>query len=75
MSIPYLVFARLLIPQHRVNYCHVWMPIRAIIVDEEKTTFIMTFGIFCYTEITFGLKNGGATYQTGIHIILETQIG
>jgi hypothetical protein len=51
------------------------MPIRAIIVDEEKTTFIMTFGIFCYTEIMFGLKNGGATYQTGIHIILETQIG
>jgi hypothetical protein len=30
--------------------------------DEEKTTFITPFGIFCYTKMTFGLKNGGATY-------------
>jgi hypothetical protein len=38
--------------------------------DEEKTTFIIPFGIFCYTKMTFGLKNGGATYQKCIHIIL-----
>jgi hypothetical protein len=30
--------------------------------DEEKTTFITSFGIFCYTKMTFRLKNGGATY-------------
>jgi hypothetical protein len=30
--------------------------------DEEKTTFITPFGIFCYTKMTFGLKNGGETY-------------
>jgi hypothetical protein len=24
--------------------------------------------------MAFGLKNGGATYQKGIHIVLETQI-
>jgi hypothetical protein len=43
--------------------------------DEEKTTFITLFGIFCYTKVVFGLKNGGATYQKSIHIILENQIG
>jgi hypothetical protein len=40
--------------------------------DEEKTTFITPFRIFCYTKMAFGLKNGGGTYQKGIQIILET---
>jgi hypothetical protein len=35
----------------------------------------MPFEIFCYTKMTFGLKNGGATYQKCVHIILENQIG
>jgi hypothetical protein len=39
--------------------------------DEEKTSFIMPFGIFCYTKMTFELKNGGATYQKCVHIVLE----
>jgi hypothetical protein len=43
--------------------------------DEEKTTFIMPFGIFCYTKIAFGLKNGGATYQKCVHTALKGQIG
>jgi hypothetical protein len=43
--------------------------------DEEKIAFITPFGIFCYTKMAFRLKNGGATYQERIHIILETQIG
>jgi hypothetical protein len=43
--------------------------------DEEKTSFIMHFTIFCYTKMAFGLKNRGATYQKCIHIILENQIG
>jgi hypothetical protein len=43
--------------------------------DEEKTVFITPFGIFCYTKMAFGLKNGRATYQKCIHIILEPQIG
>jgi hypothetical protein len=29
--------------------------------DEGKIAFITPFGIFCYTKMTFGLKNGGAT--------------
>jgi hypothetical protein len=43
--------------------------------DEEKTAFIMSFGIFCYTKMAFGLKNGGATYQKCVHTALEGQIG
>jgi hypothetical protein len=31
--------------------------------DEDKTTFITPFGIFCYTKMVFGLKNGRAIYQ------------
>ncbi|GJX98926.1 reverse transcriptase domain-containing protein [Tanacetum coccineum] len=31
--------------------------------DEEKTTFITSQGIFCYSKMPFGLKNVGATYQ------------
>jgi hypothetical protein len=45
------------------------------IKNEEKTLFITPFGIFCYTKMAFGIKNRGATYQKGIQIILETQIG
>jgi hypothetical protein len=30
--------------------------------DEEKTSFIMPFGIFCYTKMAFGLKNRGGGY-------------
>jgi hypothetical protein len=41
---------------------------------KKKTIFITLFGFFCYTKMVFGLKNGGATYQKGIQIILETQI-
>jgi hypothetical protein len=43
--------------------------------DEEKTTFITSFGIFCYTKMAFRLKNGGATYQKCVHTVLESQIG
>jgi hypothetical protein len=43
--------------------------------DEEKTSFITPFGIFCYTEMAFRLKNGGSTYLKCIHMIFEPQIG
>jgi hypothetical protein len=42
--------------------------------NEEKIAFITLFGIFCYTKMSFRLKNGGAIYQKCIHIILEPQI-
>jgi hypothetical protein len=31
--------------------------------NKEKTSFITPFRIFCYTKMTFRLKNRGATYQ------------
>jgi hypothetical protein len=43
--------------------------------DEEKIAFITPLGMLCYTKMAFGLKNGGATYQKSIHIVLEPQIG
>jgi len=30
--------------------------------DQEKTSFIMNFDIYCYNVMPFGLKNAGATY-------------
>jgi hypothetical protein len=30
--------------------------------DEEKTAFITPFGAFCYTSMSFGLKNTRGTY-------------
>jgi hypothetical protein len=42
---------------------------------EEKTAFITLFGIFCYTTMAFGLKNGGATNQKCVHTVLKGQIG
>jgi hypothetical protein len=46
-----------------------------VIDDVEKTTFITSFGIFCYTKMAFNLKNGEVTYQKDVQIILEPQIG
>ena len=31
--------------------------------DQEKTSFVMSQGLFCYKVMSFGLKNAGATYQ------------
>jgi hypothetical protein len=38
--------------------------ISLVINDEEKTTFITPFGIFCYTKLVFDLKNRGGGYVT-----------
>ena len=34
--------------------------------DQIKTSFIMPFCAYCYTTMSFGLKNIGATYQRDI---------
>jgi hypothetical protein len=43
--------------------------------DEEKTAFITTFGAFCYTSMSFGIKNAGATYQRAIQTCLADHWG
>ncbi|GJW19423.1 reverse transcriptase domain-containing protein [Tanacetum coccineum] len=43
--------------------------------DEEKTAFITSQGIFCYTKMSFGLRNAGATYQRLVDKAFHKQIG
>ncbi|GKC94832.1 reverse transcriptase domain-containing protein [Tanacetum coccineum] len=43
--------------------------------DEEKTAFITSQGIFCYTKMPFGLRNAGATYQRLVDKVFHKQIG
>ncbi|GKC46015.1 reverse transcriptase domain-containing protein, partial [Tanacetum coccineum] len=43
--------------------------------DEEKTAFHTNQGVFCYTKMSFGLKNAGATYQRLVDKAFEKQIG
>jgi hypothetical protein len=42
--------------------------------DQIKTSFITLFGVYCYTTISFGLKNAGATYQRAIQQCLVDEI-
>jgi hypothetical protein len=43
--------------------------------DEEKTTFITPFVAFCYTSMSFGLKNVGVTYHRAIQTCLADHWG
>jgi len=43
-------------------------------LDEEKITFIIDKGIFCYTMMPFGLKNIGATYQCTMTKVFDGMI-
>ncbi|GJY98430.1 reverse transcriptase domain-containing protein [Tanacetum coccineum] len=43
--------------------------------DEERPTFNYNQGMFCYTEMPFGLRNVGATYQWLVDKTFHGQIG
>ncbi|GJR05548.1 reverse transcriptase domain-containing protein [Tanacetum coccineum] len=43
--------------------------------NEEKTTFITSQGIFCFTKMPFGLRNAGATYQRLVDKAFHKHIG
>ncbi|RDX93523.1 hypothetical protein CR513_24202, partial [Mucuna pruriens] len=49
---------RLVISRH-AGYKHIQMAQE----DREKTTFVTTWGTFCYKVMPFGLKNARMTYQ------------
>jgi hypothetical protein len=42
--------------------------------DQKKTVFITPFGAYCYTTMSFGLKNAGATYQRAIQACFKRQL-
>ena len=42
--------------------------------DQEKTTFIISQGLYCYKVIPFGLKNAGAMNQKLVNQIFSKQI-
>ncbi|WVZ70794.1 hypothetical protein U9M48_019431 [Paspalum notatum var. saurae] len=43
--------------------------------DHEKTAFITPFGAYCYTSMSFRLKNAGATYKRAIQTCLADHWG
>ncbi|GJT04183.1 reverse transcriptase domain-containing protein [Tanacetum coccineum] len=43
--------------------------------DEEKTAFITSQGIYCYSKMPFGLRNAGATYQRLVDKAFHKQVG
>ncbi|GKF25674.1 reverse transcriptase domain-containing protein [Tanacetum coccineum] len=43
--------------------------------DEEKMAFITSQRIFCYSKMSFGLKNVGSTYQHLVDKAFQRQIG
>ncbi|GKE11892.1 reverse transcriptase domain-containing protein [Tanacetum coccineum] len=43
--------------------------------DKEKTAFITSQGILCYTKMPFGRRNAGATYQRLVDKAFHKQIG
>ena len=44
-------------------------------VDQEKTSFVTSQGLFYYEVMPFGLKNAGITYQRLMNKIFAQQIG
>jgi hypothetical protein len=43
--------------------------------DQLVTSFITPFGMYCYTTMSFGLRNAGATYQRCMNHVFGEHIG
>nr|GEZ86529.1 reverse transcriptase domain-containing protein [Tanacetum cinerariifolium] len=77
------------VAEHRLNVREGCLPVRQkkrdaykgyhqiqlVTADEEKTSFHTGQGVYCYTKMPFGLKNGGATYQRLMDKAFESQMG
>src|SRR4051812_38816615 len=48
--------------------------IKMALEDMEKTTFMTSWGTFCYKVMPFGLKNVGATYQRAMVTLFHDMI-
>ncbi|GJU32859.1 reverse transcriptase domain-containing protein [Tanacetum coccineum] len=57
-----------------VTYSNGYHQIKMAKEDEEKTTFITSQGVFCYSKMPFGLRNVGATYQRLVDKAFHKQI-
>ena len=44
-------------------------------IDQEKTSFVIGQGTYCYQVMPFGLKNVGATYQRLVNKMFQKHIG
>ena len=53
------------------GYNHISMDPR----DQEKTSFVIGQGTYCYRVMPFGLKNARATYQRLVNRMFQKQIG
>src|SRR3954469_25939453 len=49
--------------------------IKMAVEDIEKTAFLTSCWVYCYTCMPFGLRNAGATFQRLMHITLGRQLG
>lgn len=49
--------------------------IKMKVEDEEKTTFVITQGTFCFQVMPFGLKNAGTTFYCLMDKVFKDQIG
>jgi hypothetical protein len=58
-----------------LNYYSGYHQVALKVSDQDKTAFITPHSIYCYTTMTFGLKNAGATYQKAIQKCLGSHIG
>nr|GEX80111.1 reverse transcriptase domain-containing protein [Tanacetum cinerariifolium] len=68
------------ITEHHLNIrkryaCKGYPQIHMAEEDEEKTTFHTSQRLYCYTKISFGLKNAIATYQRLVDKAFEKQSG
>jgi hypothetical protein len=58
-----------------LNCCSGYHQIPLTVEDQIKTSFVTSFGAFCYTTMPFVLKSVGATYHWGIQWCLYSQLG
>jgi hypothetical protein len=52
------------------GYHQVWMRKQ----DEEKTSLVTPFGVYCFVRMPEGLKNAGPTFNRMISTVLGTQL-